>query len=81
MNEKDEEFRKEMANLREDFQNKKTELEQELRAQFQNDIAHLRQELKKVRSENNKTEPQSNVQPNPSQNNSIWILKRSFESE
>jgi len=69
MNEKDEEFRKEMANLREDFQNKKTELEQELRAQFQNDIAHLRQELKKVRSENNKPEPQSNIQP--PQNNTV----------
>ena len=71
MNEKDEEFRKEMANLREDFQNKKTDLEQELRAQFQNDIAHLRQELEKVRSENNKTEPQINVQQNAPQNNSI----------
>ena len=34
MNEKDEEFRKEMANLKEDFQNKKMELEQELRDQF-----------------------------------------------
>ena len=71
MNEKDEEFRKEMANLRQDFQNKKMELEQELRAQFQNDIANLRQELKKVRSENSKTEPQSNVQPNSPQNSSI----------
>ena len=30
-----------MANLREDFQNKKMELEQELRDQFQNVIAHF----------------------------------------
>ena len=74
MQEKDEEFRREMANLREDFQNKKRELEQELRAQFQNDIANLRQELEKVRSESraeqkiqaqNVVPPQNNIPAKP----------------
>ena len=50
MKAKDEELRLEMANLREDFNNKKRELEAELRLQFGNDIASLRQELEKVRS-------------------------------
>ena len=69
MQEKDEEFRREMANLREDFQNKKRELEKELRAQFQNDIANLRQELEKVRSESRAEQQIQTQHVAPPQNN------------
>ena len=64
MKAKDEELRLEMANLREDFNNKKRELEAELRLQFGNDIAFLRQELEKVRSAE-KPEPEIVIKTEP----------------